>query len=174
MSAIPCRPLAALVTALVLAGLEAMPVGAATGPSRVAAVTATGIPQLAALGSLDSLWSWLTRIWPEAGCIIDRNGGCAPAAVRGKVTAGTRRFQPDAGCGIDPNGGCTTGAVRDRVTAGAQRFRPDAGCGIDPDGGCTTGAVRGRVTAGAQRFRPDAGCTIDPDGACTPAASRPR
>jgi hypothetical protein len=38
----------------------------------------------------------LPGLWEKAGCIIDPDGRCAPAAA-------------DAGCLIDPSGGCMSG-----------------------------------------------------------------
>jgi hypothetical protein len=78
---------------------------------------------LRAAGLLDRLWSAMTGIWAEAGCIIDPNGGCAPTPT----APGT-----DEGCIADPNGGCV--AVQAEPPAPAPST--DEGCIIDPHGGC--------------------------------------
>jgi hypothetical protein len=76
---------------------------------------------LRAADLLDRLWSTLTGIWAEAGCIIDPHGGCGTSPT----APGT-----DAGCIIDPNGGCAA------VQAEPPAPRTDEGCIIDPNGGC--------------------------------------
>lgn len=67
---------------------------------------------------LAQLWSWLSTLWGEAGCILDPSGRC------GGPPAPT---QVDAGCGLDPSGRCGGTSAPTQV---------DAGCGIDPSGGC--------------------------------------
>lgn len=78
---------------------------------------------LRAASLLDRLWSALTGVWAEAGCIIDPNGGCgaSPAAP------GT-----DEGCIIDPHGGCAAVLIEPPAPAPT----PDEGCILDPHGGC--------------------------------------
>lgn len=55
-----------------------------------------------AMDLLDRLWSALTGIWAEAGCIIDPHGGCAAIQAEPPAPAPST----DEGCIIDPNGGC--------------------------------------------------------------------
>jgi hypothetical protein len=43
------------------------------------------------------LWSSLTAVWGEIGCILDPHGLCRDSAPAG---------QADIGCGLDPHGGC--------------------------------------------------------------------
>lgn len=57
------------------------------------AALAAGRPPL-----LTQVWTLLTSIWSEAGCIMDPDGRCAPAP------------QADEGCIMDPNGGCRPGS----------------------------------------------------------------
>jgi hypothetical protein len=76
---------------------------------------------LPAADLLGRLWSALTGIWAEAGCILDPHGGCGTSAP----VPGT-----DAGCIIDPNGGCAS------VQTEPPAPRTDEGCIIDPHGGC--------------------------------------
>lgn len=98
--------------------------------------TAEGRPaRLAEAGALSQLWSLLTELWSDAGCIIDPYGGC---------TAGAGPLGEE-GCGLDPHGVCGD-APRGSST--------EEGCGIDPYGCPGT-----RNTPNA-----DAGCGIDPYG----------
>src|SRR5437764_788857 len=91
MSATPFRRLALFTLALALA--TPWLVMAAPHPVAKGAIQAPSAPS-----SLLSLWSgWLTRLWADAGCIIDPDGRC----VTGPRT--------DAGCIGDPNGGCKSG-----------------------------------------------------------------
>jgi hypothetical protein len=90
--------------------------------------------RLAAAGAFSQLWSLLTELWSEAGCIIDPHGGCGT----GSGPLG------EAGCGLDPHGVCG---------GGAQGSFTEAGCGIDPYG-----------CPGTQSTNADAGCGIDPHG----------
>lgn len=129
-------PLRAALLALALSGTLAVPPAAAAAlPGSVLTVSAVGP---GALDWVSGTWSWLRGVWPEAGCILDPNGGCLTNAP----------VRPQDGCGIDPNGRCL---------GRARRPRPTEGCGIDPDGHCG-----GR----AQRLRPSAGCGLDPNGHC--------
>jgi hypothetical protein len=66
--------------------------------------------------ALGQLWSQLTALWADIGCVIDPSGACRD------TVAG----QSNIGCVIDPGGRC-----RDAVTS-----QSDIGCGIDPHGGC--------------------------------------
>jgi hypothetical protein len=62
--------------------------------------------------SLGQLWTRLTSLWGDIGCIMDPGGRCrTPAPSQG-----------DIGCGADPNGRCQTA-----ITS-------DIGCGADPHG----------------------------------------
>lgn len=54
----------------------------------------------AAPSAVTRLWSLLSGLWQEAGCIIDPHGECS--AVRS--TSAT-----DNGCILDPHGSCTPG-----------------------------------------------------------------
>jgi hypothetical protein len=67
----------------------------------------------AAPEALTRLWSLLTGVWADAGCIIDPHGCFLP--------------QGDAGCGIDPHG-CSPGQ------SPAALPQIDEGCIIDPHG----------------------------------------
>jgi hypothetical protein len=123
-------PRTILVTVLV-ATVGALPVWAEPH------VTDEGRPaRLAAAGAFSQLWSLLTELWSEEGCIIDPYGGCGA----GSAPLG------DAGCGLDPHGGCGDAPRGSLVKAGCgldpygcpgTRSTPnaDAGCGIDPHGG---------------------------------------
>jgi hypothetical protein len=51
----------------------------------------------ASSSALGQLWSRLTALWADIGCVFDPNGRCRDA-----VTS-----QSDIGCGMDPNGGCS-------------------------------------------------------------------
>jgi len=46
---------------------------------------------------LAQLWSWLSTLWGEEGCILDPSGRCGDASTSDDL---------DAGCILDPNGGC--------------------------------------------------------------------
>jgi hypothetical protein len=78
---------------------------------------------LRAADLLDRLWSALTGIWAEAGCIADPHGSCASTPT----APGT-----DAGCIADPNGGCA--AVQAEPPAPVPST--DEGCIADSNGGC--------------------------------------
>jgi hypothetical protein len=87
-----------VVLGLVLALTLAVPclAGATVSPARAQAggVASSGGHLLA------QAWSWLRSLWPDAGCILDPNGGrCVPHAPAAPV-------RPDEGCIIDPNGKC--------------------------------------------------------------------
>jgi hypothetical protein len=43
------------------------------------------------------LWSWLTAVWGDIGCIADPGGLCRDAVPAS---------QADIGCGLDPGGRC--------------------------------------------------------------------
>lgn len=93
---------------------------------------------------LDRLWLLFSSVWsdsasPDAGCIFDPNGGCAP-----DVGA-----QSDIGCGWDPNGGDSC----------LQNTQARLGCTFDPSGRCIPN----------QKVEAKVGCTFDPYGRCTPA-----
>lgn len=62
------------------------------------------------------LWSQLTGLWADIGCVIDPHGVCRDAVAS----------QADIGCVADPGGLC-------RDVAPSQA---DIGCVIDPNGGC--------------------------------------
>jgi len=83
---------------------------------------------------LGQLWSRLTTLWSNIGCIMDPGGSCRGGAAT----------QGDIGCVIDPGGSC-------RGAAGTQG---DIGCGADPGGICR----------GAAAPQGDIGCGIDPHG----------
>jgi hypothetical protein len=68
---------------------------------------------------LTRLWSLLTGVWADAGCIIDPNGCSSQQAPA-----------IDAGCAIDPHG-CSP------WPAPAVLPQPNEGCGIDPHGVCS-------------------------------------
>jgi len=72
---------------------------------------------------LGRLWSALTGIWAEAGCIADPHGGCGSTFA----APGT-----DEGCIIDPNGGCAASQAEPLAPAPGT----DEGCILDPNGGC--------------------------------------
>ena len=46
---------------------------------------------------LAQLWSWLSGLWGDEGCMIDPSGRCGGAPVPAQV---------DEGCMIDPDGRC--------------------------------------------------------------------
>jgi hypothetical protein len=62
------------------------------------------------------LWSQLTALWGDIGCILDPDGRCRDSATS----------QGDIGCGIDPDGRCL----------GSATTQGDIGCGADPNGRC--------------------------------------
>jgi hypothetical protein len=66
------------------------------------------------------LWSLITSLWSDAGCIADPNGGCA------NQQAEPPAVQLDEGCIIDPHGVCGSQQVE----------QVDEGCIADPNGGC--------------------------------------
>lgn len=78
----------------------------------------------------------LTRLWADAGCILDPHGGCRD---------GNGALSREEGCILDPHGRCATTPI----------WAPE-GCGIDPHGGCRDSAPLPR----------DEGCGIDPGGNC--------
>ncbi|HEX7185119.1 MAG TPA: hypothetical protein VF756_25045 [Thermoanaerobaculia bacterium] len=92
----------------------------------------------AAAQALTGLWSWLTRLWAENGCLIDPDG-CAGA-------------QRDNGCILDPDGCATT--------------QVDNGCILDPNGCASTQVDNGCVAdpGGCANTQVDNGCIIDPNG----------
>lgn len=47
---------------------------------------------------VSQVWSLLTAVWSDEGCIMDPDGLCAPAP------------QTEEGCIMDPNGGCKPGS----------------------------------------------------------------
>jgi hypothetical protein len=65
---------------------------------------------------LGQLWSQLTALWGDIGCIIDPDGRCL----------GSASSQSDIGCIADPNGRCL----------GSAATQGDIGCGADPSGHC--------------------------------------
>jgi hypothetical protein len=85
--------------------------------------TASAAPGPISSSFLLRLWTLLTNLWPEAGCIIDPNSLCKGPALPASS---------DEGCGLDPNGRCK-GAVP------ALPASLDEGCIIDPDGRCKGG-----------------------------------
>ncbi len=78
------------------------------------AVTASLLASGAGPVAFEKLWTLLSSLTGDAGCIWDPNGQCRPAQ------------QVDAGCGWDPNGQCRP----------AQQV--DEGCIWDPNGRCAT------------------------------------
>jgi|GEM_PF-4375595 len=106
------RVLVFVALAVVLAGLSAVPILAAAGPSRAAAAPAAS----SEAGSGLQLWSWMRTIWPDAACGIDPSGQCLKAAPGTGTPAGAApaprrlprsgKVRPTGGCGIDSNGGC--------------------------------------------------------------------
>src|SRR5262245_49438862 len=106
--------------------------------------------------SLDSLWTRLTLLWAETGCVVDPDGACRDQAV----PPGSRGSRPAAitsagGCVIDPNGRC-----RDQVTppqgGGGQPAAITAatGCIVDPNGRCREGAQAGTFDRSVLPRRP--------------------
>jgi hypothetical protein len=85
---------------------------------------------------LGQIWSQLTALWGDIGCIIDPSGRCLGFATT----------QGDIGCGIDPDGRCHESATS----------QSDIGCIIDPNGRCL----------GSATSQGDIGCGIDPSGHC--------
>jgi len=86
-------------------------------PAPQTATSTLGSPR----DALANLWTSLARLWAEAGCSIDPNGGhCTSAPVHPTG---------DNGCSIDPSGG---------HCLGSQSVAPasDEGCSIDPSGRC--------------------------------------
>lgn len=58
------------------------------------------VPAVAADGSrFQNLWSFLVRLWSDAGCVLDPLGGSCQNATPAV----------DEGCGLDPLGGCAAG-----------------------------------------------------------------
>ncbi len=60
---------------------------------------------------LSQIWSSLTAIWENAGCILDPHGGCATTDVT--PPPGPDEVSPpstDEGCILDPHGGCRQGS----------------------------------------------------------------
>jgi hypothetical protein len=75
------------------------------------------------LGLAPSIWSWLRGFWPEEGCRLEPNGGCAPALVPQGARTGTGGALP-----------ATKGALaKPRRTDGP---RPLYGCSLEPNGQC--------------------------------------
>jgi hypothetical protein len=74
------------------------------------------IPRAAPAPLLSQLWSRLTALWSDIGCIIDPSGLCHGSAAT----------QSDIGCGIDPGGLCH----------GSAASQSDIGCIADPSGAC--------------------------------------
>jgi hypothetical protein len=85
---------------------------------------------------LGQLWSQLTALWGDIGCIIDPSGRCLGSATS----------QGDIGCGLDPSGRCL----------GSVSSQSDIGCIADPDGRCL----------GSATSQGDIGCGADPSGHC--------
>lgn len=71
---------------------------------------------------LSQAWSWFKGLWPNAGCILDPNGGCVSYAATPTVTrhAGAPYRSP-AGCGLDPNGACGSNIAAPPAVAGSNR-----------------------------------------------------
>lgn len=88
---------------------------------------------------LAQLWSWLSTLWSEEGCMLDPDGRCGGAPAPAHL---------DEGCMLDPSGGC-----RETPSPPYQQ----EGCMIDPSGRC------GGAPAPAHL---DEGCIIDPNGGC--------
>jgi hypothetical protein len=78
--------------------------------------------------SLSQLWTRLTSLWGDIGCIMDPNGRCHDSAAS----------QGDIGCIADPGGRCRTPAPS----------QGDIGCGADPGGRCHT-SVTSDIGCGA-------------------------
>jgi hypothetical protein len=82
---------------LVLAALLLVPWAAAAAPRSPAE------PRTSSPGLLPQLWSLITGLWADEGCIIDPSGLC-------KGTQGSAAPVPaaslDEGCILDPSGRC--------------------------------------------------------------------
>ncbi len=78
----------------------------------------------------------LTRLWADAGCILDPHGGCRD---------GNSAVPREEGCIIDPGGRCSATPI----------WAPE-GCILDPGGRCRDTALLPRAE----------GCIIDPHGNC--------
>ena len=86
-----------ILAALLLAATLLLPPTASAAPLSHAELR-TVSPAL-----LTRLWSLLTALWAEAGCLIDPSGGrCAGA----QGTAPAPPSALDEGCGLDPSGRC--------------------------------------------------------------------
>jgi hypothetical protein len=110
-----------LLVSLALAGLSVAPVCALPALSATAALPESTPGARAGVGG--QLWSWMTNIWPESGCLIDPSGGkCLSFAARASETAHYRRPR--------------SVAPAPRRLPGTARVRPTVGCGIDPGGQC--------------------------------------
>src|SRR6266545_2542231 len=70
------------------------------------------------------LWSTVTALWSDNGCLIDPFGVCGAANSPAGPTENV-----DEGCKIDPYGGCRNGS-----TVPAPTENLDNGCGLDPYG----------------------------------------
>jgi hypothetical protein len=131
-ASLPRRGFLVLALAFALSLALALPSVAGTwSPAGVslAAPTAGGADVLS------RAWSWLTALWPDAGCGADPSG---------KLCGGVAQVTPKAGCGSDPNGG--------RCRPPRAAVRPLAGCGSDPSGGnCGTTVPRPGSSAQAPR-----------------------
>lgn len=76
----------------------------------------------------EGIWTRLSTLWADTGCIYDPNGRCRDQAGQPKgITAET-------GCVIDPHGGCRGEAVQ------PSGIIAETGCVIDPSGSCRDGA----------------------------------
>lgn len=94
------------------------------------------IPRAAPAPLVSRLWSRLTALWSDIGCILDPSGLCRGSALP----------QGDIGCILDPGGACH----------GSAATQGDIGCIADPNGACRGSALP----------QGDIGCIIDPNGAC--------
>jgi hypothetical protein len=66
---------------------------------------------------LGQLWSWMSDLWAEAGCIVGPSGRCRETSSP---------VYQEEGCMIDPSGRCGT----------PRQSNLEAGCILDPNGGC--------------------------------------
>jgi len=81
------RPPARIVVCLLFAAVLLLP------------WAASAAPRPASPGFLPRLWTLLTSLWPDEGCILDPSGLCKGAAPVLPASL-------DEGCILDPNGGC--------------------------------------------------------------------
>jgi hypothetical protein len=98
------RPLRAVLVVLAWLAAFALPLAAATGPSRAGATPAAS--SSAAAGLAAQLRTWLRAIWPDLSCGMDPNGACATRPTPGRAAPPAGKARPNLSCGMDPNGAC--------------------------------------------------------------------